>query len=183
MDHHHLYHTNVHIPNTMQLVNTSTRAISFVMEPPSPASLSHNSSSFRASMIDPYANMRRFSEGDCNQECPSLPGPSSRSPHHKSSAHLYHRRKLPSGQVDRNDPAYREKRERNNEAVKKSREKKKKESEKVYKDVQHLERENERLKTNLLKQKTSYETLKDLYEAACGKMSPGTEQKLFQRHE
>lgn len=189
--HHHLYHPhhghpNAHIQNSMQFFNTS-RAISFVTEPTvNSPSISHNNSSpssqLKASMIDPYT-MRRYSENECEQDCSSNPGPS-RSPGKSStsSSQFYRNKKLPP--VDKNTKEYREKRTRNNEAVKKSRLKKKEESEKVHKEVANLERENERLKLHLLEQKTSYKTLKDLLEVAVGKkLSPGSEQKLFQRHE
>ena len=174
--------------------------------PPPPGPVTHPSASMSppyasVSMLDPFASpMRRFSESDCNQpDCQSLPGPSSQSAYSgnckSSSSHLaqshhqphphhhphHHHRKMPS--VDKNDPNYQQRRSRNNEAVKKSREKKKKESEQVHKEVKYLERENEKLKAHLLKQKTSYETLKDLWESANGKMDIRTEQSLFQHQD
>lgn len=82
--------------------------------------------------------------------------------------------------VDKNSQEYKEKRERNNNAVKASRERFAKKFEKVTKDVQVLEREKKDLKVKVRDVKTSYNTLKDLYETSFGPMDEYMEKSLFQ---
>lgn len=81
--------------------------------------------------------------------------------------------------VDKNSQEYKEKRERNNNAVKASRERFAKKFEKVTKDVQRLEKEKKDLKVKVRDVRTSYNTLKDLYETSFGPMDPYTAQSLF----
>lgn len=82
----------------------------------------------------------------------------------------------------KDDPSYREKRERNNEAVKKSREKKRRESEETAKHVAVLEREHAQLKHQKLLIKTKFDTIKELYNEAFGQpLDEQTEMSLFRR--
>lgn len=82
---------------------------------------------------------------------------------------------------NKDDPLYREKRERNNEAVKKSREKKRRESEETSKYVAILEREHASLQHQRLLIKNKYETIKEIYTDNFGPMDEQTELSLFQR--
>ena len=89
-------------------------------------------------------------------------------------------RKSSTVSFDKNSQEYKEKRERNNNAVKASRERFAKKFEKVTKDVHQLEKEKKDLKVKVRDAKTSYNTLKDLYETSFGPMDPYTVQSLFQ---
>ena len=82
--------------------------------------------------------------------------------------------------VDKNSQEYKEKRERNNNAVKASRERFAKKFDKVKKDVRGLEKERKDLKVQVRDARTSYNTLKDLYESSFGPMDPYTLNSLFQ---
>jgi hypothetical protein len=81
----------------------------------------------------------------------------------------------------KDDPTYREKRERNNEAVKKSREKKRRESEETSKHVALLTKDNKQLKHQHLLIKNKYETIKELYEENFGPLDRETEDSLFRK--
>lgn len=84
-------------------------------------------------------------------------------------------------QVREDDPLYRQKREKNNEAVKKSREKKRRESEETSRSIEYLQRENEDLKHRAVQMEASWNTTKEIYEEICGKLTQEEEEKLFRK--
>src|SRR5437868_4724211 len=77
------------------------------------------------------------------------------------------------------DPQYREKRAKNNEAVKKSREKKRRESEETSRSIEHLQSENNELRVRRIQAEASWNTTKEIYESLYGKLTPDEEAQLF----
>jgi hypothetical protein len=81
------------------------------------------------------------------------------------------------------DPLYRQKREKNNEAVKKSREKKRRESEETSRSIEHLQAENNLLRHREIQAEASWRTTKEIYENICGKLSAAEEAALFRKEQ
>ena len=77
------------------------------------------------------------------------------------------------------DPLYRQKREKNNEAVKKSREKKRRESEETSRSIEFLQAENNDLRHREIQMEASWRTTKEIYENLCGKLTADEEARLF----
>lgn len=81
--------------------------------------------------------------------------------------------------MDKSDPFYKEKRERNNEAVKKSREKKKIETEMTARCVERLEKDHKRLAKERMLIEVKYEAFKEIWTENFGPLDAATERSLF----
>lgn len=81
--------------------------------------------------------------------------------------------------MDKSDPSYKEKRERNNEAVKKSREKKKIETEITARCVARLEKDHKHLEKERMLMEVKYETIKEIWTENFGPLDAATERSLF----
>ncbi|CAG9799810.1 unnamed protein product [Chironomus riparius] len=86
--------------------------------------------------------------------------------------------KKPKSDVESTDPNYVNKRQRNNEAVRKSRDKSKKKAEETMYKVQKLKEENKKLEGKIDEQKKTKKFLKDLFlQQTTSKMQNPTEEQ------